>query len=316
MTENTNNISTVAASSPALETRSGSLKIGMEFNKNPAYDPNAPKEAAEQLASDLAELKGEQGGEVKQTEAGAAEEEKKILGKFKSQEDLEKAYRELEKKLGTPASQEKPSSDENAEVPKEGEGGPEEKPDDKAEEKDTLEEAAEEAGIDVGSYEKEFLEKGGLSDESYEKLAKDHKLPREVVDDFIAMRLNRAEAITNRINEAAGGADQVPVVLEWASKNLTPAEIDAFNLGMQKVSSPEEAVLLMTGLRSRFDRATPSAPQRTVEASVSTTGSAGGYATESDWKAEFRTPQYRNDPTFRAKVDAKLQASPWFKNGA
>ena len=94
------------------------------------------------------------------------EEEKLIAGKFKTQEDLLNAYKELEKKLGNnkPNEEVKPNEEKKEEIKKEEEVIKDE---------------------DFNKYFKEFQEKQSLSEDTYKELLEKHKLPKDIVDAYI-----------------------------------------------------------------------------------------------------------------------------------
>lgn len=251
----------------------------------------------------------------------------KILGKFNSQADLEKAYQELERKLSTTSSS-RPQQQQTPEAPRphqeETNGTPTEQraPSDKsdggnAEEADApleAEDIAKASGVDVERFSTEFDTNGSLSEESYKELAEKHHLPKELVDEFIAYRLNARDAFNARVNEAAGG--DLPGLIGWASANLTPAEVDGFNAAMDATKTPEGKVALIESLKAKHDRATPKAPARVLEGGTNTApggSSSGGYATEADWRADFRSERYKRDASFREHVNRKMTASPWFR---
>lgn len=135
------------------------------------------------------------------------EKEELIAGKFKSQEDLLKAYEELQKKLGQ-------------------ESNPEQEEQPEAETKEV--EAPDGSTFDVTSYEQEFVDNGKLSDESYKALA-DKGFSREQVDQYIAGQQYFAESVNNRLYEAVGGQEQYGEMVQWASENMEADFIAEYN---------------------------------------------------------------------------------------
>lgn len=259
------------------------------------------------------------GEATQQGEAGTTAEEKPlILGKFKTPEDLEKAYKELETKLGQPkasseegkAGEEKPSADDTSKQAEDSKDEPK-KADDSEQTK--IEEAV--TNLDPTVYEQEFMEKGVLSEDSYADLAK-RGIPKDLVDDVIALRLQKAESIKTSFYEAAGGEDNLNSILEWARSDeaIKNTVGKAYDAQIDKAKSPEEVTLAITGLRAQYEAANGVKQSRVVgaEGSVSGVVAAQGYATEGDWRIDVRSERYKTDASFRRVVNSRLAASSWF----
>ena len=132
-----------------------------------------------------------------------------IAGKFKSQEELLKAYKELEKKLG---SQQKESKEE---------------PMSEAE-RDEVKDNVEKKGLDLTQFEKEFSENGELSEESY-KLLEEKGFPRDQVDRYISGQMYYAESVRNKVLDMAGGEDGYKELVSWAAENMDEDFIEDYN---------------------------------------------------------------------------------------
>lgn len=242
------------------------------------------------------------------------EEPKKILGKFNSQADLERAYQELEKEFSKQRQQAAAPKPQTPQAPEQKTPEQPQQEADPAEDPQQSNDQAEQEGeipwIDVAAYEKEFDTNGFLSEESYKVLAEKHHAPRELVDEVIAGRVNRRDAFAARLHDAVGGADQLQSVLDWAGKNLSASEIDAFN-----TAKPEAQLGLLKGYRAAYEQANPQDPARVIEGGTQTSSSpAGGYADEADFRADLRSERYKKDPAFRDRVNRRLAASPWLNN--
>lgn len=133
-----------------------------------------------------------------------------LLGKFKSQEDLVKAYQELEKKLGQPKQVEisKTDTPEATEVP------------------------AEVKGLitpnDFTAFSEEFNTKGSLSEETYKSL-ESKGLSKDVVDSYIQGQQALAESKANKLLDYVGGSEAYNSMVEWARSNYTPEQSKAFD---------------------------------------------------------------------------------------
>ena len=157
-----------------------------------------------------------------------AQEPELLLGKFKSQEDLARAYQELEKKLGQPkgdADPETPSSV-DAYSPEQaielyGEGPVA---------------ALKEKGLDLG--EVMFnADNGEDISEHYDTLAETFNVTRQVVENYVS-KAQQGEAVAATgltdadaagLKAMVGGDDAFQELSGWAAKNLEAKELADYN---------------------------------------------------------------------------------------
>tara|TARA_Y100000401_G_scaffold21977_1_gene14704 strand:+ start:1964 stop:2746 length:783 start_codon:yes stop_codon:yes gene_type:complete len=241
--------------------------------------------------------------EISQEEVKAEEQERPewLPEKFKSPEDMAKAYGELEKSF-TKSRQE--------DAPKEAEA--EEQP---AEEKETLEikpqeeqakEVVENAGIDYDALATEYAENNGLTEETYSKL-NEAGIPKDIVDQYIqgqeAIRDNSQKAIYDSV----GGQDQYKNMVGWAGENLSPQEIQAYN---NAVNSGNQATVALTvsGLQARYQTANGRQPSL-VQGRTSAESSGSTYQSNAQIVADMSKPEYESDPAFRQEVADKIARS-------
>lgn len=212
------------------------------------------------------------------------------LGEFESPEALAKAYAELRTKMSREGS---PKETAPAETPTT---------------RDEAAKVAEGAGVDMAALETEFLEHGGLTDATYENLAK-AGFARETVDAYIAGQQALNEQIQSRIEEHVGGADRLQAALEWAATGLSQEEAQAFN---NAVTKADEVGLkfLMDGLMAKYTAAEGNEP-RLHGGSVS--GSSGSvFRSTAELTAAMGDPRYQRDEAYRADVMARLARSSIF----
>ncbi len=223
-------------------------------------------------------------------------EDKKILGKFDSYEELEKSYTELEKKLSQKGKGDNVAQEAEAETE---DSTPNE-------DEDAAREAVENAGLDFDALSSAYAEKGELSDDDYASLEK-AGIPRHLVDEFIAGQEARTALIQNEVFKAVGGEDRYDAMSEWAAGNLTEGEIEIFN---REVNSGDKNRIMyaVKGLKAQFEAASGFEPKR----QISGKGSAGDSSSYSSWaqvRADMSDSRYSSDPAFRAQVEAKLSRS-------
>lgn len=210
---------------------------------------------------------------------------------FDSIEDFVNDYKSL--KAGTTSDEEEDSAD-----------TPDTEDETESEEETEADEQVEQAeGIDFESLTSEYLEGGGLSDESYEKLEA-LGLPREVVDVHIAGIEAQAELTRIRAAEAVGGEDNLQAVLTWAGQALPEKEIDRIN-ALVAASDFDGYLTAIQGVKARYEANNGSLDAPAVMGGTAAT-SADIYESQEEMKADMRDPRYARDEAFRARVAAKV----------
>jgi hypothetical protein len=243
------------------------------------------------------ELNSEQtGSEAPTQEEG--QQEQLLAGKFKSVEDLEKSYLELQTKMGQAP---KPEA-------KEDEGGSEGEAEaaEKAAEKATEEakETVEKAGLNFDEFTQEYAQNGKLSDESLTKL-QEAGVSKSIVDSYIAGQQALANQIETEIYESVGGREGYEQMLSWAKGNLSTEEAQAFNDALD--GSVAQAKLAIQGLHARYQ----SAEGREAKLLGGKAGANSGdvFRSRSELVKAMSDPRYSSDPAFRQDVQDKLARS-------
>ena len=274
---------------------------------------------------------GEKGGMVGPGQEGIVEEfakeqeqlqeEEAILGKFKSPQDLAKAYAELQRKMGQQSAAE-PQSESAAEP-----------------------EAAEESGYSADQasevYGKEAVEllagkgvnlaelmwnadQGADISEHYDTLAETFKVPRQVVENYVSKAQSASsdgeaglsEADATELLQSVGGQENFDQLSGWAKSNLPAEELASYNAVVD--SGNKEAI----GWALKAMQARQVAPESVVEPQLY----GGGAPT--DTVVRFESQQqvldamnkrndrgqrlYDVDEAHRNKVAMILHASPDF----
>ena len=218
-----------------------------------------------------------------------SDEQQLLAGKYKTPEDLEKAYKELEAKLGKPEEEEA-----KEETPKE-ETTP-----------STEEEAqavAEEKGFDLAELNKEYAEAGQLSEDTY-KMLESKGLTKDAVDAYIEGQKALAERNVQELHSVAGGTESFNEMVEWANDNLSEGEIDTLN---NLISKQETAKFAIEGLYARY-KSQGAGPNLIDEGRTQGT-STQGYQSTREMTREMADPRYKADPAFRKMVEAKIARS-------
>lgn len=219
--------------------------------------------------------------------------------KFDSPEAMAKSYAELEKKF---SSERKPEAEE-----KPAEAESEEAPNDLKIEK-AAQETVENAGFDFDALGKEYAENNGLTDETYEAMEA-KGLPRNVVDAYLAGQKAIGEKIVNELAAVAGGPEGFKAAQEWASQNLTEAELTGYNKAID-TQDYATAKIIMAGIVAQQKAAVGSDPNLVKGASGgSSRGGAQPFASNAEMTAAINDPKYQTDPAYRELVARRIAAS-------
>ena len=247
----------------------------------------------------------------------------KLPEKFKSTEDLLKAYQALERKLGTQSTDEQSEDgggDETAEEilaeKSDEEVQTDDLPDDVEITEDDVEEATEVEAEDDDSpltatevvdylTERFSAQDGQLSDVDYQ-LAEDLGYDRNMVDAYIKGQQAQAELAEVRMHEAAGGKDNLDAMLIWAATGLTAREIESYNAALAD-NDVTKATLGVAQLRERYEAYHGREPQLLGGKPART--NVSGYASWADVTVAMSDERYGKDPAYTQMVANKLERS-------
>ena len=212
------------------------------------------------------------------------QEPPKLAGKFASKEELEKAYLELEKKLGSPKKEEAPVDPSQVAQGK-------------------AEEIAKDAGLDINQMQQWYSQNGQLSEEHYNALEKSG-IPKEIVDQYIAGQEAQAEKYRDSIISKVGGQDSFSAMAEWAKVNMSEQEIAAYN---KATSSADMAVVenAVLGLAYRYQSAVGKDPKLLGGQAAG----SSGFQSVAQLTEAMKDPRYEKDPAYRKDVQNRLANS-------
>lgn len=210
--------------------------------------------------------------------------------KFKSPEDLAKAYAELEAKQGGKKDEAKQG---------------EQQQEQQQSQEESAKQAVENAGLNFDDFSNEFAQKGELSTESYAKLEK-AGIPKALVDSYIEGQKALATGYEEDVKASIGGAEKWDQVSEWAVQNLSKEDLIAFNKVIDS-RDPAAAKLAVQGLAAKYDAANPTEGNLLAGRFSNATGDR--YESLSQMKADMADPKYKTDPAFRKKVQERLSRS-------
>jgi len=228
-------------------------------------------------------------------ERQAEEENRMLAGKYESAEELEKAYIELQKKLGE-------SNDGLRQEDPQGERREEEV--EEQVEADPLIQLLQEASNEYYSND------GQLSPEMMEKLTEMDS--RDLLNAYIQIQQNAQgpedftqEQVTD-IQNFVGGEEAYSNLVTWASENMPQNFVQAFD-NLINVGDPDMVKLAVVGLQAAFQesngyegRMLSGKPAQTKE---------DVFRSQAEVVDAMSDPRYDRDPAYRQDVFAKLERS-------
>ena len=248
---------------------------------NPA-EANQPEFTSdEQNSLEVAEKLGQQESEL-------------YAGKFENAEELENAYLELQRKMGSGETDE--------------------------EEQSTLDEdeyydEATSAGIELiqEASDEYYANEGQLSPDTIEQFKE--MSSNDLVNAYIAIQENNpnqggysadlTDAEMNQVYNSAGGEAEYNRLTEWAADNLAESKLDAFN-NMIDQGNATAIQIAVSGLRSEYEA------QEGYEGRMLTGKSAravDGFRSQAEVVRAMSDPRYDTDPAYRQDVYDKLENS-------
>ena len=203
--------------------------------------------------------------------------------KFKSPEDLAKAYEELQKKQGK-------GEDIDEDVVEDGEEPTE---------------ITSEASNTITNATEEFAENGTLSDDTFEALEK-AGIPRAYVESYIAGQTALVTSEAEAVKAEVGGAQSYEAMLEWAGENLTETEIDAYN-SMVESGNVAQAKVAAKGLYAQMVSAGGKPP--TITQGQTSGPSVAPFTSTAQITSAMADSRYADDPAYRQQVENRIAVS-------
>ena len=252
----------------------------LTYDPTPADAPEFTEDEQDSLA--VAEKLGQEEAEL-------------YAGKYQSAEELEEAYINLQKKLG--------SSDEDDEV-EETTLEDDEYPEEVAEGVDLITTASEEYYENDGAISEETMQR--FTEMSSSDLVEAYMAIRDrnpEVDGGVSPDLTDAEM--NQVYNSAGGEAEYGRLTSWAAQNLSETKLDAFNDMIDKGNSTAIQIAV-AGLRAEYEA------QEGYEGRMLTGKSApvaDGFRSQAEVVQAMSDPRYDRDEAYRQDVYDKLERS-------
>jgi len=248
------------------------------------YDPTDP---------DAPEFSEDEQNSLEVAEKLGQEENELLAGKYKNAEDLEEAYLELQKKLG---------SDDDDEV------------EDTTLDEDEYDEATV-AGVNLiqDASEEYYENEGAISAETMEEFAKMDS--RDLVNAFVAIQENSPETVgggpdltdaeMNTVYSSVGGEEEYGKLTSWAADNMEDKALDAFN-SIIDAGNPTAIQIAVAGMKAEYDN------QEGYEGRMlqgKAASARDGFRSQAEVVRAMSDPRYDRDPAYRQDLYDKLERS-------
>jgi len=239
-------------------------------------------------------------------EALQQEQEGLLAGKYKTAEELEKAYGELERKLGEQGNKDSETVDET-EV---------QEPDKVSEEeKETSEDSA--ATTLLESASKEYYDNdNSLSQETIDKFSE--MSSTELVNAYLQSIKGRdtqqqTQAVPeltqreiNVVQNSVGGEKEYGKIMEWARSEYSQDEVDSFN-NLVATGNVTAIKFAVAGLKAQYE--TANGYEGKMYTGKPPTTSKDVFRSQQELVAAMSDPRYDEDPAYRQDIIEKLDRS-------
>ena len=253
-----------------------------------SYENNTPTETVEtNLTPDEQDSLRVGEAQVQGKEPAPAEEEPLLAGKYKNAEELEKAYKELESKLGEKKEEEKaepdkPNFSDNAQL--------------------------------ITNASEEWSKAGGkLTDATKSKLAE--MSSADLLNAYMEVQASAApiqqipEITTSdiaSIKQSVGGDTQYTQVINWAKSNLPESVIQGYDQTIES-GSLDAIKLAAAGLKAQYEAANGSEGKTYTGKPASNKGDT--FRSQAELLRAMNDPRYDQDEAYRMDVMEKLDRS-------
>ena len=250
-----------------------------------SYDPTPDAEVLSEEEQDSLQV----GQELKE------QQEQLLAGKYKSAADLEKAYVELQKKLGEGSEEEQGEAEPSQDETEEAEVSP--------------------AQSLITNASAEYAEKGELSEEMMSKFSE--MSSQDLVQAYMEMQANapQAEAAEpvelsdndiNSIKNSVGGEVEYDKVINWATNNLSESQIEAYD-DIISTGNTDVIQMMVDGLKAKYDSA--NGFEGRMLTGKAANNSSDVFRSQEEVVSAIADPRYDRDPAYRNDVLEKLERS-------
>ena len=236
-------------------------------------------------------LTSEEQDSLKVGEEMQAQQEELLAGKYKNAKELEDAYIELQKKLGSDEPAEETTAEETKEEP----------------------EASPQVSL-ITDASNEYEQNGELSPETMQKFTE--MSSADLVNAYMEIQKNApqqqtesadlTDAEVNTIKNSAGGDKAYDNLISWVSDNLPKNQVDAFD-NLVESGNVQAIQLAVQGLKASYDEANGYEGRMLQGKPAKAAGDV--FRSQPELVEAMADPRYDNDPAYRRDVMDKLSRS-------
>lgn len=222
-----------------------------------------------------------------------ADQEQLLAGKYKNAQELEKAYMELQSKLGS---------------------GEEAEPTDEQEEDKEQESEASPAQTLITEASTQYAETGEVSDEMMTQLSEMDS--QDLVQAYMAMQgdapqiqqaVELSDKQVNNIKNSVGGEEAYGEVMTWAGQNMSQDQIDAFD-NIIATGNEHTIQMMVDGLKAQYE-SNNGYEGRMLSGKASDSGPSNVFRSQAELVNAMSDPRYDSDPAYRMDVLERLDRS-------
>ena len=237
------------------------------------------------------------------------QQEQLFAGKYKSAEELEKAYGELQKKLGDQGAEdsgEAGNTEDSTEVESE----------ETTEETEEASPPSPAAELIQSASDEYFKNDNKLSPETLAKFSS--MSSQDLVEAYMQVQSQLPQAsqeaeaadistaVVNEVKNAAGGESAYNNMVQWAGENLAQSSIEAFD-NIINSGSVDAIKLAVSGLKAQYENS--NGYEGTMLTGKAPTNTKDVYRSQAELVAAMSDRRYDDDPAYRQDVIAKLERS-------
>ena len=239
------------------------------------------------------------------------QEQDLLAGKYENAQQLEKAYIELQKKLG---------SEDKEDTSEENQSEESEESEEKEESDNKFPEEMKPALETLKSATEEFQKTGKMSEETLDKF--NEMSSKELMQVYFSMYdaakdagvnvgespdFDLTESDVNKIQNSVGGESKYNQLLGWANENMAEASLKSFDRLIAK-GDAGAIQMAIDGIKAQYDYAN-GYEGRMLTGKPPKGGSDDVYRSQAEVVAAMSDPKYDIDPAYRQDVQEKLSRS-------
>jgi len=245
--------------------------------------------------ADAPEFTADEQDSIAVAEKLGQEENDLLAGKYQNAEELEQAYLELQKKLGSDDDDDEAEDttldEDEVEYPEEVVAGIE-----------TIQSASDEYYENEGALSQETMEKFGQMDS------------RDLVEAFMAIQENSdpsanypdiSDSDLSTVYNSVGGEEQYNELTSWAADNMDDRALDAFNSIIDQ-GNPTAIQIAVAGMKAEYDNA-EGYEGRMLQGKAARTSDS--FRSQAEVVQAMSDPRYDKDPAYRQDLYDKLERS-------